>query len=76
VRLLDDLAKTHASFDDPNLVSRAALVPVMALAERAGLGGVTLSEGAVPGGRDGGGGGQHRCHGHAAVWGAAGLFGG
>jgi len=29
--------KTHASFDDPNLVSRAGLVPVMALAERAGL---------------------------------------
>ncbi|SRR5260221_9171803 len=32
------LAKTHASFDDPNLVSHAGLVPVMALAERAGLG--------------------------------------
>jgi hypothetical protein len=40
VRLLHDLAKTHASFDDPNLVSRAGLVPVMALAERAGLGGL------------------------------------
>ena len=26
-----------ASFDDPNLVSCAGLVPVMALAERAGL---------------------------------------
>jgi hypothetical protein len=37
VRLLHDLAKTHASFDDPNLVSSAGLVPVMALAERAGL---------------------------------------
>jgi hypothetical protein len=37
VRLLHDLAKTHASFDDPNLVSRAGLVPVMALAERCGL---------------------------------------
>jgi hypothetical protein len=35
--LLHDLAKTHASFDDPNLVSRAGLVPVMALAERCGL---------------------------------------
>jgi hypothetical protein len=35
--LLHELAKTHASFDDPNLVSRAGLVPVMALAERAGL---------------------------------------
>jgi hypothetical protein len=31
------LVKTHASFDAPNLVSRAGLVPVMALAERAGL---------------------------------------
>jgi Transposase DDE domain group 1 len=40
VRLLHDLAKTHASFDDLNLVSRAGLVPVMALAERAGLGGL------------------------------------
>jgi hypothetical protein len=38
VRLLHDLAKIHASFDDPNLVSRAGLVPVMALAQRAGLG--------------------------------------
>ena len=33
MRLLHDLVKTHASFDDPNLVSRAGLVPVMALAE-------------------------------------------
>jgi Glyoxalase-like domain len=32
VRLLHGLAKIHASFDDPNLVSRAGLVPVMALA--------------------------------------------
>jgi hypothetical protein len=38
VRLLHDLAKIHATFDDPNLVSRAGLVPVMALAQRAGLG--------------------------------------
>src|SRR5215472_2890195 len=37
MRLLHDLAKTHASFDDPNLVSRAGLVPVMALAARCGL---------------------------------------
>jgi hypothetical protein len=37
VRLLHSLARTHASFDDPNLVSRAGLVPVMALAQRAGL---------------------------------------
>jgi Transposase DDE domain group 1 len=38
VRLLHELAKIHARFDDPNLVSRAGLVPVMALAQRAGLG--------------------------------------
>jgi Transposase DDE domain group 1 len=37
VRLSHDPAKTHASFDDPNLVSRAGLVPVLALAGRAGL---------------------------------------
>ncbi|HYA51140.1 MAG TPA: IS1380 family transposase [Streptosporangiaceae bacterium] len=40
MRLLHDLSKIHATFDDPNLVSRAGLVPVMALAERAGLGGL------------------------------------
>jgi hypothetical protein len=32
-----DLLKTHASFDDPNLVSRAGLVPLLALAQKAGL---------------------------------------
>jgi hypothetical protein len=37
VRLLHSLARTRASFDDPNLVSHAGLVPVMALAGRAGL---------------------------------------
>jgi Transposase DDE domain group 1 len=37
VRLLHGLAKIHATFDDPNLVSRAGLVPVMALAQRADL---------------------------------------
>ena len=37
MRLLHDLAKIHATFDDPNLVSRAGLVPVMALAQRCGL---------------------------------------
>ena len=37
MRLLHELAKIHATFDDPNLVSRAGLVPVMALAQRAGL---------------------------------------
>ena len=38
MRLLHGLAKICATFDDPNLVSRAGLVPVMALAQRAGLG--------------------------------------
>ncbi len=38
MRLLHGLAKISATFDDPNLVSRAGLVPVMALAQRAGLG--------------------------------------
>jgi hypothetical protein len=38
--LLHDLAKIQATFDDPNLVSRAGLVPVMALAQQAGLGGL------------------------------------
>jgi hypothetical protein len=39
VRLLHDRAKTHASFDDPYLVSQAGLVPVMTLAQWAGLAG-------------------------------------
>ena len=38
MRLLHELAKIHATFDDPHLVSQAGLVPVMALAQRAGLG--------------------------------------
>jgi hypothetical protein len=38
VRLLHTHAKVHPSFDDPNLVSYAGLMPVMALAQRAGLG--------------------------------------
>jgi hypothetical protein len=37
VRLLHELAKIHATFDDPNLVSQAGLVPVVAIAQRAGL---------------------------------------
>ena len=40
MRLLHELAKIHATFDDRNLVSHAGLVPVMALAQRAGLGGL------------------------------------
>jgi Transposase DDE domain group 1 len=43
VRLLHGLARTRASFDDPNLVSRAGLVPVMALAQRAGLAGLVAA---------------------------------
>lgn len=38
MRLLHELAKIHATFDDPHLVSQPGLVPVMALAQRAGLG--------------------------------------
>jgi hypothetical protein len=45
-------AKTHASFDDPNLVSHAGLVPVMALAQRAGLGEL-VAEHVTPGGECG-----------------------
>jgi hypothetical protein len=37
VQLLRALARTHAAFDDRHLVSHAGLVPVMALAQRAGL---------------------------------------
>ena len=37
MRLSHDPPKISACFDDPNLVSRAGLVPVMGLAERAGL---------------------------------------
>jgi len=40
VRLLHELAKMHATFDDPHLVSQAGLIPVMALAQRAGLAGL------------------------------------
>ena len=37
MRLLHALAKTSAAFDDPNLVAHGGLVPLMALAGRAGL---------------------------------------
>jgi hypothetical protein len=49
VRLLHSLAKTHASFDDPHLVSHAGLVPVMALAQRAGLGELARQAPLLPG---------------------------
>ena len=52
MRLLHSLAGTPASFDDPNLVSRAGLVPVMALAQRAGLTGL-VAEHVRPGGECG-----------------------
>src|SRR6478735_5813509 len=37
MRLSHTLARTSVAFDDPNLVSAAGLVPVLALANRAGL---------------------------------------
>lgn len=37
MRLLHSAARTHAYFDDPNLVSCAGLVPVMRLAQACGL---------------------------------------
>ena len=52
MRLLHSLAKTRATFDDPNLVSHAGLVPVMALAGRAGLAGL-VAEQVRPGGECG-----------------------
>ena len=52
MRLLHAMSRTGASFDDRNLVSRAGLVPVMALAERAGLGGLVARH-VRPGGRCG-----------------------
>lgn len=49
MRLSHDLPKISASFDDPNLVSRAGLVPVMALAERAGLSGLAREQVSIAG---------------------------
>jgi len=49
VRLLHELGKIHARFDDPHLVSHAGLVPVMALAQRAGLGALARSTSGLPG---------------------------
>ena len=37
MRLSHTLGRTSVAFDDPNLVSAAGLVPVLALADRAGL---------------------------------------
>ena len=52
MRLLHSPARTRASFDDPNLVSHAGLVPVMALAQRAGLTDL-VAEHVTPGGECG-----------------------
>jgi hypothetical protein len=52
VRLSHIPARTSAAFDDPNLVSHGGLVPVMALAERAGLPEL-LAEHVRPGGECG-----------------------
>ena len=52
MRLSHSLARTSAVFDDPNLVSHGGLVPVMALAERAGLPEL-LAEHVRPGGECG-----------------------
>jgi hypothetical protein len=49
---LHSLARTRASFDDPNLVSHAGLVPVTALAQRAGLTDL-VAEHVSPGGQCG-----------------------
>ena len=43
MQLSHDPLRISASFDDPDLVSRGGLVPVMALAERAGLQALWLS---------------------------------
>jgi hypothetical protein len=40
MRLLHAAAKTHATFDDPNLVSHAGLVPAVRLAQNIGLEGL------------------------------------
>jgi hypothetical protein len=40
MQLLHSASRTHASFDDPNLVSCAGLVPVMRLAQVCGLAGL------------------------------------
>jgi hypothetical protein len=52
VQLLHALARITAEFDEPNLVSHAGLVPVMALAGRAGLPGL-VAEHVRPGGECG-----------------------
>jgi Transposase DDE domain group 1 len=48
MRLSHTLARTSTVFDDPNLVSAAGLVPVLALAERAGLAALAQQHLSVP----------------------------
>ena len=64
MRLLHSRGKTRASFDDPNLVSHAGLVPVMALA---GLGDLVAEHAhlKVP---FPGGGALDRCSGRPLVY--------
>ena len=54
MRSVHALGRSHGSVDDPDLVLRASLVPVLALAQRAGLGRL-LAEHVRPGGEGGGG---------------------
>src|SRR6476660_9710289 len=49
MRLFHTLVRTSAAFDDPNLVSSAGLVPVLALADRAGLRELARQHLSVPG---------------------------
>ena len=49
MRLSHTLARTSTVFDDPNLVSSAGLVPVLALADRAGLRKLAEEHLSVPG---------------------------
>ena len=48
MKLSQTLRATSPRFDDPNLVSSAGLVPVLALAERAGLRGLAEEHLSVP----------------------------
>lgn len=53
MRLQHRPSAVRATFDDPNLVSCAGLVPVMRLAESAGLHSVVEQEVHLPGDRTG-----------------------
>jgi hypothetical protein len=48
MRLLHTAARTRATFDDPNLVSHAGLVPAVRLAENVGLEGLVAEHGTWP----------------------------